>query len=150
MVCHQKRPCMADRKRETLSTSERFNNETLIEKSTLQTESEHIESYDDLTLCDSTSTYINCKTVYNDITQSDTSLCMKPSQHSIDLGLSDKGLKIGHINIQGIQNKFDQIELMLNNTENNIHIFGSSTLPRPYYIHPTFTSIVIADYSLNA
>jgi len=35
-------------------------------------------------------------------------------------------------------------------TYDNIHIFGSSTLPRPYYIHPTFTSIVIADYSLNA
>ncbi len=32
----------------------------------------------------------------------------------------------------------------------NIFVFGSSTLPRPYYIHPTFTSMVIADVSLNS
>tara|TARA_B100000029_G_C17546520_1_gene948635 strand:+ start:37 stop:1374 length:1338 start_codon:yes stop_codon:yes gene_type:complete len=31
----------------------------------------------------------------------------------------------------------------------NIYVFGSSVLPRAYYIHPTFPSMVIADMSLN-
>lgn len=31
----------------------------------------------------------------------------------------------------------------------NIFIYGSGSLPRPYYIHPTFTSMVLADVSLN-
>tara|TARA_X000000368_G_scaffold398710_1_gene369007 strand:+ start:2549 stop:3892 length:1344 start_codon:yes stop_codon:yes gene_type:complete len=33
---------------------------------------------------------------------------------------------------------------------NNIHVFGSSVFPRPFYIHPTFPAMVLADYSLNS
>ena len=31
----------------------------------------------------------------------------------------------------------------------NTYVFGSSVLPRAYYIHPTFPSMVLADISLN-
>ena len=44
----------------------------------------------------------------------------------LNLNLTNKGLKIGHLNIQGLQNKFDQVDLMLNSSGNEIHIFGLS------------------------
>ena len=44
----------------------------------------------------------------------------------LNLGLSRKGFKMGHLNIQGIQNKIDQIDLLLNSSQNNIHILGLS------------------------
>ena len=44
----------------------------------------------------------------------------------LNLNLTSKGLKIGHLNIQGLQNKFDQVDLMLNDSGNEIHIFGLS------------------------
>ena len=44
----------------------------------------------------------------------------------LNLGLSKKGFKMGHLNIQGIQNKNDQIDLLLNSSQNNIHILGLS------------------------
>ncbi|MCG8047745.1 MAG: endonuclease/exonuclease/phosphatase family protein, partial [Candidatus Thiodiazotropha endolucinida] len=45
---------------------------------------------------------------------------------ALKLDLPTKGLKIGHLNIQGIQNKLDQLSLMLNNSHNDIHILGLS------------------------
>ena len=42
----------------------------------------------------------------------------------MNLGLKKKGFKMGHLNIQGIQNKSDQIDLMLNSTENDILLLG--------------------------
>ena len=44
----------------------------------------------------------------------------------LNLGLKTKGFKMGHLNIQGIQNKTDQIDLMLNSTENDIQLLGLS------------------------
>ena len=44
----------------------------------------------------------------------------------LNLGLKKKGFKMGHLNIQGIQNKTDQIDLMLNSTENDIQLLGLS------------------------
>ena len=44
----------------------------------------------------------------------------------LNLNLTSKGLKIGHLNIQGLQNKFDQVDLMLNDSGNESHIFGLS------------------------
>ena len=38
----------------------------------------------------------------------------------LNLGLKTKGFKMGHLKIQGIQNKTDQIDLMLHSTENDI------------------------------
>ena len=36
----------------------------------------------------------------------------------------NKGFKIGQLNIQGIQSKLDQIDLMLNSSSNNVQILG--------------------------
>ena len=44
----------------------------------------------------------------------------------LNLGLKKKGFKTGHLNIQGIQNKTDQIASMLNSTENDIQLLGLS------------------------
>lgn len=44
----------------------------------------------------------------------------------LDLMLPSKGMHIGHINIQGVQNKMDEIKLMLNSSKNNVHILGLS------------------------
>ena len=48
------------------------------------------------------------------------------AQSMLNLGLSRKGFKMGHLNIQGIQNKIDQIDLLVNSSQNNIHILGLS------------------------
>ena len=50
-----------------------------------------------------------------------SSMC---APNSLNLQLNNKGFKIGQINVQGIQSKMDQIDLMLNNLSNNIHILG--------------------------
>ena len=33
---------------------------------------------------------------------------------------------MGHLNVQGIQNKIEQIDLLLNSFGNDIHLFGLS------------------------
>ena len=35
-------------------------------------------------------------------------------------------MNMGHLNIQGLQNKLDQLKLMLNSEENDIHLLGIS------------------------
>ena len=40
--------------------------------------------------------------------------------------LNKKGFKMGHLNIQGVQNKFDEVDLMLTSSDNDIHILGLS------------------------
>ena len=44
------------------------------------------------------------------------------AQSMLNLGLSKKWFKMGHLNILGIQNMIDQIDLLLNSSQNNIHI----------------------------
>ncbi|MCG8034833.1 MAG: hypothetical protein JAZ03_22035 [Candidatus Thiodiazotropha taylori] len=48
------------------------------------------------------------------------------SFNTANLGLRGKGLRIGHINIQGLGNKFDEIKIMLQSNSNKIHILGLS------------------------
>ena len=43
-----------------------------------------------------------------------------------DLGFTCKGFRIGHINIQGLNNKIDQVRFMLSSEKNRIQIFGLS------------------------
>ena len=58
----------------------------------------------------------------------------------MNLNLTTKGLKIGHLNIQGLQNKFEQIDLLLNNSHNEIHIFGlSETKLKNFHPDSAFT-----------
>lgn len=51
---------------------------------------------------------------------------LSSSAHLLDLGLKCKGFRIGHINIQGINNKIDQVRLLLESEINQIHIMGIS------------------------
>lgn len=44
----------------------------------------------------------------------------------IDLGFKCKGFRIGHINVQGLGNKMDQIKLLLSSDQNQIQILGLS------------------------
>ena len=45
---------------------------------------------------------------------------------AFNLGLKDKGFRIGHLNIQGLTNKIDQLKLLLQFQNNLIHILGIS------------------------
>ena len=64
----------------------------------------------------------------------------------LNLNLTAKGFKMGHLNIQGLQNKFDQVQLMLNNSNNDIHIFGLSETKLKDF-HPD-SSFKIENYQL--
>ena len=48
------------------------------------------------------------------------------SNYLLDLGLRCKGFRMGHINIQGINNRIDQIHLLLGSDKNQIHVLGLS------------------------
>ena len=48
------------------------------------------------------------------------------AQSMLNLGLGKTGFKMGHLNVQGIQNKIEQIELLLNSSGNDIRLFGQS------------------------
>ena len=70
-------------------------------------------------------------------------LCIKPmsTQSMLNLVLSRKGFKMGHLNIQGIKNKIIQIDLLLsiylfilNSSQNNIKNIGLSELSYELYI----------------
>ena len=58
------------------------------------------------------------------------------SHNALHLGLKAKGFRIGHLNIQGLTNKIDQLKLLLQFQNNLIHILGISetklTLNHPY------------------
>ena len=61
----------------------------------------------------------------------DSSNCVNVStsmsaQNLFCLNLAKKGMNMGHLNIQGLQNKLDQLQLMLNSEENDIHLLGIS------------------------
>ena len=60
-------------------------------------------------------------------------LCIKSmnAQSMLNLVLRRKGFKMGHLNIQGMKNKINQIDLLLssyllilNSSQNNIKILG--------------------------
>lgn len=48
------------------------------------------------------------------------------SNNVFNIGYRDKGFRIGHLNIQGIRNKVEQLKLLLQSEQNLIHIFGLS------------------------
>ena len=82
---------------------------------------------------------LNMNSLYNNVTLSadnihnvnnDSSTC---AQNLVDLGLNSKGFRIGHINIQSIHNKIDQIDLMLNHSNNDVHVFGLSETKLKHY-----------------
>ena len=55
----------------------------------------------------------------------------------MDLGFTCQGFRIGHINIQGLGNKLDQVKLLL--SQNQIQILGlSETKLKDVYPDPFF------------
>ena len=48
------------------------------------------------------------------------------AQSMLNLGLGKNGLKMGHLNVQRIQSKIEQIDLLLNSSSNDIQFFGLS------------------------
>ena len=56
----------------------------------------------------------------------DTADNLSTSNYLLDLGLTCKGFRMGHINVQGISNKIDQVRLLLESEKNLIHMLGLS------------------------
>ena len=44
----------------------------------------------------------------------------------LDLELKCKGFRMGHMNIQGLSNKMDQVRLLLQSDKNEVHVLGLS------------------------
>lgn len=57
---------------------------------------------------------------------SDSSSLSSNDCSTLNLGLKGKGMRIGHLNIQGLSSKIDQVKLILTSESNLIHIFGLS------------------------
>ena len=55
--------------------------------------------------------------------------------NALNLGFRDKGFRIGHLNIQGISNKIEQLRLLLQCEQNLIHVIGISET-KLSQIHP--------------
>ena len=56
----------------------------------------------------------------------DTAANLSTSNYLLDLGLTCKGFRMGHINVQGVSNKIDQVRLLLESDKNLIHVLGLS------------------------
>ena len=67
---------------------------------------------------------------------SDNSVSDQPDSNQLhDLGLKGKGFRMGHMNIQGLSNKIDQVRLLLESEQNQIHVLGLSET-KLNVIHP--------------
>ena len=56
----------------------------------------------------------------------DSTCSSMSAQSMLNSNLGKKGFKMGHLNVQGIQNKIEQIDLLRNSSGNDIHLFGLS------------------------
>ena len=63
---------------------------------------------------------------FTDYSSSETVYDQSDLNNVLDLGLKGKGFRIGHINIQGLSNKIDQLKLLLQSGQNQFHILGVS------------------------
>ena len=63
---------------------------------------------------------------FTDYSSSETIYDQSDLNNVLDLGLKGKGFRIGHINIQGLSNKIDQLKLLLQSGQNQINILGVS------------------------
>lgn len=50
----------------------------------------------------------------------------KSNSNVYNIEFKDKGFRIGHLNIQGLRNKIDQLRLLLQSKQNLIHVLGLS------------------------
>ena len=56
----------------------------------------------------------------------DSEANVSTSNYLLDLGLTCKGFRMGHLNAQGVSNKMDQVRLFLESDKNLIHVMGLS------------------------
>ena len=74
----------------------------------------------------SVSNSIVLSSVQDDASVMNASLNSNHACHTLNLGLTGKGMRIGHLNIQGLSSKLDQVKLMLTSKNNSIHVLGLS------------------------
>ena len=67
----------------------------------------------------------NYSTIMHDLSF-DTDSSQPNVQCLLDLGLKNKGFRMGHLNIQGVSNKIDQVSLLLRSEKNQFHVLGLS------------------------
>ena len=84
--------------------------------------SDHLDTLSDTNLSSITSVSSNeSLSVLEDSLQASTSVSQSTSNNVLNLGFKDKGFRIGHLNIQGLSNKIDQLKLLLTYEHNVIH-----------------------------
>ena len=89
--------------------------------------SDHLNTLSDTHLSSATSVSSNeSLSVLEDSLQASISVSQSTSNNALNLGLKDKGFRIGHLNIQGLSNKIDQLKLLLTYEHNDIHTLGIS------------------------
>ena len=75
------------------------------------------------------STFSNCSSSTKNVSTNHVSRAANDQQDMcslMDLGFKCKGFRIGHINIEGLNNKIDQVRLLLSSEQNKIQILGLS------------------------
>ena len=100
-----------------------YNNEKLTDETGHYENTSHNGNYDLSTVYDSSNIDNSLNDVNSDVTHDDNLSSSMCAQTSLNLKWNSKGLKIGQINIQGIQNNLEQIDILLNHSNNDIHIF---------------------------
>ena len=89
--------------------------------------SDHLDTLSDTHLSSTTSVSSNeSLSVLEDSLQASISVSKSTSNNALNLGFKDKGFRIGHLNIQGLSNKIDQLKLLLTYEHNVIHTLGIS------------------------
>ena len=83
-----------------------------------------VYEYDVCSFTDSNTTFPSNMQNYTFNTES--SFDLNDACSTVNLGLTGKGMRIGHLNIQGLSSKIDQDKLMWKPENNSIHILGLS------------------------
>lgn len=66
---------------------------------------------------------------------SNSSYNLNEKSSILHLGLAGKGMHIGHLNIQGLSSKIDELKLMLTSKHNSVHVLGLSESKLKDYHH---------------
>ena len=138
-----KRPSTIDTGNTYCSVSSKSSNDTCVNYASFsaadisdsnQTPAEHVSSYTDSSLSpgsDQRQSVFSPQVSENRFTAKHDLSDDEINSHSnvnylFDLGLQCKGFRMGHINIQGVSNKIDQVRLLLESEKNQIHVLGLS------------------------
>ena len=83
-----------------------------------------VSEYDVCSFTDSNTTFTS--NMQNHTFNTESSFDLNDACSTVNLGITGKGMRIGHLNIQGLSSKIDQVKLMLTSENNSIHILGLS------------------------